>query len=203
VDGFDALIPFDVDPDKGKIHYRQVARHECGHAVVAVAMQKRVKYIRLGRLYRTETHAETDHEPKDDARVECLIASAGVVAERRFTESVPEGSAKLDHDSIRWWVRRDPAAFSGFEDTHDWFATFIAAMEAEADQVLAENEALFHALVSKLDWLMNGWDWIPPKRFVLKAEEIDDIIEKTREANQPGAEEPAVDPSTVEEDQPE
>jgi hypothetical protein len=183
VDGFDALIPFDVDPNKGVVDYSQVIRHECGHAVVAIANQKHVKYIRLGRLRRSETHADTDHEPKDDARVECLIASAGVAAERRFTESVLEGSAKLDHDAIHWWVRKDPRAFPGFVDTEDWFAILIADMEAKASQILVENEPLFRALASRLDELIDGWDWTPPQRFVLTAKEIDDIIEKTWTAN--------------------
>lgn len=173
--GFDALIPFDEDPDKGKIDYHQVIRHECGHAVVVIATGKRIKHIRLGRLRQIETHAEVDHEPRDNPRAECLIACAGVVAERRFTWGVLERAGELDRDNIQWWVRQHPDAFPAFEDTKDWFDKLIARLEPEADQLLAEHTALFDALAAKLDELIKDWDW-KPRQFVLYTGDIDAII---------------------------
>jgi hypothetical protein len=175
VTGFDALIPFDEDPDKGKIDYYQVIRHECGHAVVAIAKGKRIKYIRLGRLFRTETHADVDHDPKDNPREECLIACAGVVAERRFTEGVLEGAGKFDRDNVEWWVRRHPDAFPGFEDTAAWFEKLVASLEPEADQLLVQHTVLFGALAAKLDELIADWDW-KPQRFALYTRDIDALI---------------------------
>ncbi len=170
-------IPFDVDPDKGKIDYRQVARHECGHAVVAIAKHKRIEYIRLGRSVVKETHAETKHEPTDDPRVECLIASAGVVAERRYSTTVLENAGKRDRENMEWWVARYPAAFPWHEDTEGWWDTFVDALEREADALLAQHSALFGTLVARLDELIIEWDW-KPSPFGLWRSDVEAIIEQ-------------------------
>jgi hypothetical protein len=179
-EGYNSIvaIPFDVDPDKGLIDYAQVARHECGHAVVAIAKGKGVKRIRLGRSIVQETHAETRHEPQEDPPTECLVASAGVVAERLLgSGSAIEDSAKLDHDKIRWLVRESPGKFRDFEDRDHWFSDFIKCLEEEAGEILTRDRDLYDALVFELDRRIAEWNW-KPEPFGLWEDDIRQIISR-------------------------